>query len=99
MPAVTLARSVLLEPRRGGLPWLAAASLVLGVAAAAFLSQVALTETVARQLAVLAALLRAAAVFLIAAQVTGATLREIQDKGLELMLSLPLSRSTHYHGR
>ena len=99
MPAVTLARSVLLEARRGGLPWLAAASLVLGVAAAAFLSQVALTETVALQLAVLAALLRAAAVFLIAAQVTGATLREIQDKGLELMLSLPLSRSTHYLGR
>jgi len=99
MPVVTLARSVLLEARRGGLPWLAAASLVLGVAAAAFLSQVALTETVALQIAVLAALLRAAAVFLIAAQVAGATLREIQDKGLELMLSLPLSRSTHYLGR
>jgi hypothetical protein len=42
----------------------------------------------------LAALLRACAVFLIAAQVTAATLREIQDKGLELMLSLPLSRTT-----
>jgi ABC-type transport system involved in multi-copper enzyme maturation permease subunit len=99
MPVVTLARSVLLEARRGGLPWLAAASLALGIAAAAFLSQVALTETLALQLAVLAALLRAAAVFLVAAQVTGATLREIQDKGLELMLSLPLSRSTHYLGR
>lgn len=99
MPVVTLARSVLLEARRGGLPWLAAASLALGIAAAAFLSQVALTETLALQLAVLAALLRAAAVFLVAAQVTSATLREIQDKGLELMLSLPLSRSTHYLGR
>ena len=99
MPVVTLARSVLLEARRGGLPRLAAASLVLGVATAAFLSQVALTETLALQLAVLAALLRATAVFLVAAQVTGATLREIQDKGLELMLSLPLSRSTHYLGR
>jgi len=99
MPVVTLARSVLLEARRGGLPWLAVASLALGIAAAAFLSQVALTETLALQLAVLAALLRAAAVFLVAAQVAGATLREIQDKGLELMLSLPLSRSTHYLGR
>ena len=39
------------------------------------------------------------AVFLIAAQVTAGTLREIQDKGLELMLSLPLSRTTHYLGR
>ena len=45
------------------------------------------------------AVLRACAVFLVAAQVTAGTLREIQDKGLELMLSLPLSRTTHYLGR
>jgi len=99
MPAATLARSVLLEARRGGLPWLAAASLAIACAAAAFLSQVALTEAATLQLSVLAALLRACAVFLIAAQVTSATLREIHDKGLELMLSLPLSRTTHYLGR
>lgn len=99
MPAAILARSILLEARRGGLPWAAAASLVVGVAAAVFLSQVALTESVALQAAVLAALLRAFAVFLIAAQVASSTLREIDDKGLELMLSLPLSRSTHYLGR
>ena len=99
MPAVTLARSVLLEARRGGLPWLAAAALALGLALAAFLSQVALTESLMLQAALVAAVLRACAVFLIAAQVISSTLREIQDKGLELMLSLPLSRSTHYLGR
>lgn len=99
MPAATLARSVLLEARRGGLPWLAAAALALGLALAAFLSQVALTESRALQAALLAAVLRACAVFLVAAQVTSSTLREIDDKGLELMLSLPLSRSTHYLGR
>lgn len=99
MPAATLARSVLLEARRGGLPWLAGASLVLGLALAAFLSQVALTGGAELQAAVLAAVLRAAAVFLIAAQVTSSTLREIHDKGLELMLALPLSRATHYLGR
>jgi ABC-type Na+ efflux pump permease subunit len=38
-------------------------------------------------------------VFLIAAQVSAATLREMNDKGLELMLSLPLSRAAHYLGR
>lgn len=99
MLAATLARSVLLEARRGGLPWLAGASLVLGLALAAFLSQVALTERAALQAALVAAVLRACAVFLIAAQVTSSTLREIHDKGLELMLSLPLSRATHYLGR
>src|SRR5918992_2073564 len=99
MPAATLARAVLLEARRGGLPWLAAGCIVLALALAAFLSQVALTESLALQAAVVAAVLRACAVFLIAAQVASSTLREINDKGLELMLSLPLSRSTHYLGR
>jgi ABC-type Na+ efflux pump permease subunit len=99
MPAVILARSVLLEARRGGLPWLAAAALALGLALAAFLSQVALAESLTLQAALVAALLRACAVFLVAGQVIASTLREVQDKGLELMLSLPLSRSTHYLGR
>jgi hypothetical protein len=99
MPALVLARSVLLEARRGGLPWLAPAALVLALGLAAFVSQVALTESLALETAMLAALLRACAVFLIAAQVSVSTLREIQDKGLELMLSLPLSRTTQYLGR
>ncbi|HEV3010229.1 MAG TPA: ABC transporter permease [Burkholderiales bacterium] len=99
MPTATLARSVLLEARRGGLPWLAAAAVALGLGLAAFVSQVALTESLALQAAVMAAVLRACAVFLVAAQVTASTLREIHDKGLELMLSLPLSRTTHYLGR
>jgi ABC-type Na+ efflux pump permease subunit len=99
MPAATLARSVLLEARRGGLPWLALAAVAFGLGLAAFASQVALTESLALQAALVAAVLRACAVFLVAAQVTASTLREIQDKGLELMLSLPLSRTTHYLGR
>jgi ABC-type Na+ efflux pump permease subunit len=99
MPALTLARTVLLEARRGGLPWLAAAAVLLAFVLAAFLSQVALTESRALQAALMAALLRACAVFLLASQVVSSTLRENNDKGLELMLSLPLSRSTHYLGR
>jgi ABC-type Na+ efflux pump permease subunit len=99
MPAAILARFVLAEARRGGLPWLALASLLAALSLAAFLSQVAITESRMLLVAVLASVLRAAAVFLVAAQVAGSTLREINDKGLELMLSLPLSRSTHYLGR
>jgi ABC-type Na+ efflux pump permease subunit len=90
---------VLLEARRGGLPWLAGGAVLLSLALAAFVSQVALTEGRALQAALIAAVLRACAVFLVAAQVTASTLRERQDKGLELMLSLPLSRSAHYLGR
>ena len=99
MPTAILARLVLLEARRGGLPWLAAGSLALALGLAAFLSQVAITESRALQAAIVAALLRACAMFLIAAQVASSLLREINDKGLEAMLSLPLPRATHYLGR
>lgn len=99
MPTATLARLVLLEARRGGLPWLALASIVLSAALALFLSRVALTESLSLQVAVVAAVLRACSVFLIATHVAASTAREINDKGLELMLALPLSRSTQYLGR
>jgi hypothetical protein len=99
MPAAVLARLVLLEARRGGLPWLALGCIAVGVSLAAFLSQVAVTESRMLQAALLAAVLRAGAVFLIAAQVAGSTLREINDRALELALSLPVSRLAQYLGR
>jgi len=99
MPTAILARLVLVEARRGGLPWLAAGSLALALLLAAFLSQVALTEGRSLQLAVVAALLRACAVFLVAMQVSASVMREVNDKGLELMLSLPIGRASHYLGR
>ena len=99
MPAAILAHTVLLEARRGGLPWLAAAGLVVALGLAAFVSQVALTESRSLQASLLASVLRACAMFLVAAQVTSSTLREQNDKALELMLSLPLSRAAHYLGR
>jgi ABC-type Na+ efflux pump permease subunit len=99
MPAATLARLVVLEARRGGLPWLALAGLLIAMALAGFLSQVALTESREMQLAIVAPLLRACAVLLVALHVASSTLREMQDKTLELALSLPLARSTQYLGR
>ena len=99
MPAATLARLVVLEARRGGLPWLAAATLLLAIVLALFLSQVALTETIGVQLALVAPLLRAGAAFLLCLHVAGSTLREMQDRTLELGLALPLTRTTHYLGR
>jgi ABC-type Na+ efflux pump permease subunit len=99
MPAATLARFVVLEAWRSGLAWLALVCIVLAAALSGFLSQVAIAESRALQLAIIAATLRACAVFLVAVHVASSTLREINDKGLELMLSLPLGRSTHYLGR
>jgi ABC-type Na+ efflux pump permease subunit len=98
-PAATLARLVLIEARRSGLPWLAGACIAAGICLAAFLSQVALTESRELQTAIVAAWLRACAVFLIAAHVATRTLREIDDKVLEQMLALPLGRPSLYLGR
>lgn len=97
--ALILARNVLLEARRSGLPWLGLAAVVGAVLLAAFLSQVALTESLQLQAALVAALLRVGGAFLVALTVAASTAREMADKGLELMLSLPYSRATQYLGR
>jgi ABC-type transport system involved in multi-copper enzyme maturation permease subunit len=99
MPAAILARLALTEARRSGLAWLAAAAIAIGLVLGAFLGQLAITESRMLQSAVVAAVLRICAVFLIAAQVVASVRREIDDRRLELALALPLSRTTQYLGR
>jgi ABC-type Na+ efflux pump permease subunit len=96
---VTVARYVLIEARRSGLPWLAAACVCAALGLAGFLSQVAITEVAALQAAATAALLRVCAIFLVAAYVVASVVREANDKGLELALALPISRPTWYLGK
>ncbi len=95
----TIARYVLVEARRSALPWLAAACLVAALGFAGFLSQVAITESSALQASACAALLRACAVFLIAAHVSASVVREANEKGLELALALPMPRPAWYLGK
>lgn len=98
-PALLLARSTLTEARRSGLPWLALACLALAFGLAAFLSQVAITESRALQASLAAAVLRAGAAFLLSAHVAASLVRESNDKVLELALALPLSRTQYYLGK
>jgi hypothetical protein len=98
-PALTLARYTLLEARRGGLPWLALACVVAALGLAAFLAQVAIAESLQLQAALVAATLRASAVFLVATHVVTSVVRDSADKGLELVLSLPVSRVTLHAGK
>jgi len=95
----TVARYVLVEARRSALPWLAAAGLLAALGLAGFLSQVAITEAAALQASACAALLRACAVFLVAAHVAASVVREANDKGLELALALPMPRPAWYLGK
>lgn len=97
--AMILARGVLLEARRTGLPWLALGCVALGIGMAGFLSQLSLTEGGMVQASVLAALFRVCTVFLVAILVVTSVVREFADKSLELVLSLPLSRTSWYLGK
>jgi ABC-type transport system involved in multi-copper enzyme maturation permease subunit len=98
-PSLTVARYTLVEALRSGLPWLAAACVIAVLGLAGFLSQVAIVEATALQVSVAGALLRACAVFLIAAHVAASVAREANDKGLELALALPISRPAYYLGK
>lgn len=96
---LTLARFALLEARRTGLPWLVLAGIASGLAMAGFLSRIALTESHETQTIVVAGLFRLCAVFLVAILVATSVVREHADKGLELALSMPMSRTEYYLGR
>jgi len=98
-PILGIARFVLLEGLRSGLPWLALAFIGASICFAAFLGEVALTETRELQAAASAAFLRAGAAFLIAGHVVASTAREASDRVLDLALTLPISRSTYYAGK
>jgi hypothetical protein len=95
----TVARYVLIEARRSALPWLSLAGVLAALLLSGFLAQVAITEAAALQASVNAALLRACAVFLVAAHVVSSVAREANDKGLELALALPISRPAWYLGK
>ncbi|MFN0163338.1 MAG: ABC transporter permease [Burkholderiales bacterium] len=97
--ALILARYTLLEALKSrlGMVGLAVCAAALGVAA--FIDALALTDSAGIRNTVLAALLRASAVFLAATFVITAMVRDENDRGLELLLSLPLSRATYLGGR
>ena len=99
MPAAIFIRLALVEARRGGLAWFAALCLLGGIALGTFVAQVAITESRLLQASIVAALLRLAAVFIIAAHVVSSVRREIDERRLELLLALPLARATQYLAR
>ena len=73
--------------------------LLLTFALSLFVGELAITEGIQTQVAILAALLRLFLVFTISLFVITSMLREFNDKGFELLLSQPLPRSTYYIGK
>lgn len=95
----TIARYTLLEGLRNRLLWLLLAVALAAVGLAGFLDALALTESRQLQAALLGAVLRLAAVFLIATFVVTSMVREAADKGLELLMALPLPRAVYLFGK
>lgn len=94
-----IARYTLLEALRNRLLMLALILVAAGLAFTQFLQQVAITESNQIQTALLAALLRVGAVFMLAGFVVTSMVREFNDKVMELVLSRPLRRSSYFLGK
>jgi ABC-type transport system involved in multi-copper enzyme maturation permease subunit len=104
MPAVlskvlTIARFTLLEAVRTRLLWIVLVILALLFLGSLFVQHVAVTESMRIQTGFLAASARMAAVFVLSLHVAGSMVREFNDKGVELLLSLALPRAGYYLGK
>ena len=97
--AATIARYTLLEAARNRLAWLALFAVAGALGVAAFLHQVAITESREIGAAVVAAILRLTAVFLVVAFVVTSMVREFNDKVLEIVLSRPVPRASYLLGK
>ncbi len=98
-PITAIAAYTFLEAVRNRLIWLVIAFMVVAFSLAEFLGEVAITETIQFQSAFLGASLRGFAVFMVSLFVITSMVRELNDKGLELVLSLPIPRASYFLGK
>ncbi len=96
---ITIASYTLIEAIRNRLLWLLLVVLLIVFGLTEFIGSLALTESLAIRSALFGSFLRLFSVFMMCLFVTTSMAREIQDKGLEFLLSLPLSRTQYYFGK
>ena len=94
-----IAKLTMLEAMRNRLLWLCLAGVLVIAGLAQFLGTVALTESTDIKRAVVGSILRLSAVVVLSLFVVNSMLREMHDKGLELLLSLPLGRWQFLSGK
>lgn len=95
----TIARYTLLEALRNRLLWLLLLMALGAVGVSGFLNELALTESRQLQAALLSAVLRLAAVFLVVTFVVTSMVREANDQGLQLVMALPMPRAVYLFGK
>lgn len=97
--AATVARFTIKEAIKNRLAWLAVAVAGGGLGLAAFLGEITVTETEATTAVLVGEFYRLAAAFLLSAFVITSMVREFNDKILELLLALPMTRSAYLFGK
>lgn len=98
-PVLAMAGFVLLEARRTRLAWLFAVVALLMLGAGLFAGTVAIAESAIVRASIAAAGLRLVCVFLLALFVIASMVRAIDDKQLDLLVAMPLSRVQILAGR
>jgi Cu-processing system permease protein len=96
---LTIARFTLLEAVRTRLLVIVLIILGLLFLGSLFVQHISVTETARMQTGFLAGSARMAAVFVLSLHVAGSMVREFNDKGVELLLSLDLPRAGYYLGK
>ncbi len=94
-----IARCTALEAARGRLAWLVAGFTLAGCVVAVFAGEIAITETRGVRAGLLGAWLRSCAAFTVGLFVIAGMVRELHGKGVELVLSMPVSRATYCAGK
>ncbi len=95
----SIASFTVMEAMRNRLPRLVIVILLLGLGVSQFLGALAITESAGIQSGFLGAMLRLAAVMVVSLFVITSVVRELNDKVLDLLLSLPIPRAAYFFGK
>ncbi|MBF0193756.1 MAG: ABC transporter permease [Magnetococcales bacterium] len=98
-PIITIAEITALEGVKTKLIPLVIVVLIFGAILASFAGTLSVVEIHAVQSAVIGSYLRFAGVLVVCLFVLNAQVRELNDKGLDLVLALPIPRSSYFFGK
>jgi ABC-type Na+ efflux pump permease subunit len=84
---------------RNRLLWVSLLVVAISFGLVEFIGDLTITEHRVTQVSVLGAFLRLSAVVIVTMFVVSSTLRELQDKTLEMILAMPIHRSSYYTGK
>jgi hypothetical protein len=96
---LTISRFTIIESLRNRLLLLSFLVLGISFSLVEFIGDLAITEHRVTQIAILSAFLRMSAVVMVTLFVVSSTVRELQDKTLEMILAMPIRRGSYYLGK